>query len=129
MSRFLILMVCMCLPAIAHCDFVTFEFTGTVPEGASSHSMVDDGESFVATFTVDNTVPDSEQEDPTVGIYDLAVVSNSIEFSNGYSVSFEGLGQLVVGDNFDGILDAVQVGTLGQGQDGTLFVQRTILST
>jgi hypothetical protein len=72
-------------PCPAHSGIVIYEFTGVLPAGASQHSQIQDGESWIATFHIDTNATDSLPGDPTRGIYDNNVVSGLLSFSGGYS--------------------------------------------
>ena len=81
-TLFPIVLVLMCIQTV-HADMYEYTFVGTLPDGASSHSMVADGEIFTARFTIDSTVFDTNP-DPNFGVWENAVVAGSLEFSGGY---------------------------------------------
>lgn len=120
MRKFSIFLACILTPVALNADFLNYTFTGVIPVGASGHSQVSDGESFVASFIVDTTVPDTEPGDPTLGEYLVVVQSGSLEFSGGFnsSLDFSGL-NVFVGDDFADTFDAVLVGN----DDFTFLVQ------
>jgi hypothetical protein len=94
----------------ADADLVIYEISGVLPAGASSHSQISDGESWLATFRVDLSVTDSNPSE-NLGNYQSAAVAGSIEFSGGFSQALPPL-TVVVSDDFpfNGIfLDAVVV--------------------
>ena len=66
-------------------DF-TYIFSGQVPTGASSHQFVSDGETWQATFQVDENASGSGSN---YVIYENAVLSGTIEFSGGYSADLD----------------------------------------
>jgi len=96
---------CLGLVAQANADTIRFSFSGVLPSGASSHSMVADGETFLAIFDIDNTIVDSSASDPTEGTYSAAVIGGSLEFSGGFvsSDSFADLTVAVSDNQFGGI--------------------------
>ena len=108
----LLLLVCSA-GTVARADLI-YEFSGVLPNGASLHPMVADGESYTVTFRIDDSVTDSSV-DPTLGIYLGNVLSGAIEFSGGFSqnLSTQADGyRVVVYDNFEfgGVfLDGVSV--------------------
>ena len=57
-------------------DELLYEITGFVPAGASTHSMIADGETFTATFLIDDSVADASS-DPTIGFFTSATLSGS----------------------------------------------------
>jgi hypothetical protein len=92
----------------ANSQVVQFKYTGTIPAGASSNSMVADGEVFTAIFDVDTSVADTDA-DNNEGLYVAAVLSGSLSFSGGHlsNEDFSGI-NVNVADNLFG-LDGVQV--------------------
>ena len=42
-------------------DILQYTFNGVIPDGASQHTQINDGETFTATFLIDTSVRD---EDP-----------------------------------------------------------------
>jgi len=72
------------LTAHANADTIIYEFNGIVPAGASSHSQVEDGESWTVVVEIDDTIADA---DPNVqrGSYLNNIISSSITFSGGYT--------------------------------------------
>ena len=100
------------LSPAAHADELLYEFTGFIPDGTSSHSMIADGETFTATFLIDDSVADSNV-DSTNGLFSSAILSGSLEFSGGFAASLDFSGLSVsVGDNVGDVtsLDVVQIG-------------------
>lgn len=86
-------------PITLKADFVNYTFTGVIPNGASGHDMINDGESFVASFIVDTSTPDTFAG-LNFGNYDGAVVSGSLEFSGGFASSLDfSAGDITVNDN------------------------------
>lgn len=86
----------------ASADLVIFEFTGTLAEGRSWHSQIQGGETWVAEFVIDRSLPDQYPDDPTWGWYDNSVVSGSLSFSGGYSQQLDTTGwEANVFDNFE----------------------------
>ena len=79
----LALLLAACLPAFSHADLVVYTFSGVLPSGSTNHLEVSDGESFTATFLVNDGVIDGES-DPKIGDYVGAVVSGTLSFSGGY---------------------------------------------
>ena len=93
----------------AAADFLDFTFVGTLPAGASQHSMVSDGEIWTAVMRVDSTTADVNSN-PNVGLYEGAVVFGSLEFSGGYvaeSTDFSGSTAFILNDVFSA--DSIRV--------------------
>ncbi len=64
-------------------DLVQYTMSGVLPDGSTIHPFISDGESFVATFIVDRSILDSD-DDPQIGYYLNSVVFGTLEFSGGY---------------------------------------------
>lgn len=61
-----------------------YEFSGVLPEEAiNTHPFIKNGESWIARFFVDSTVPDAAGQS-TFGSYRGAVISGHLEFSGGF---------------------------------------------
>ncbi len=69
--------------SLVHADFYVYSLSGTLPDGASLHPMVSDGEDWTASFVIDSTAGDTNP-DPSFGVFEGAVVSGNLEFSGGY---------------------------------------------
>ena len=52
----------------AKADVVQYEFTGVLPDGSSSHSEIDDGETWRAVFSVDR-FPEGQHVDANLAAY------------------------------------------------------------
>ena len=92
--------VCFC--SFGHADIYVYTFNGTLPDGASTHSMVSDGEDWTARILVDSTTPDTNSA-VDFGVYEGAIVSGTLEFSGGYSADtfdFSGSEVLILNDVF-----------------------------
>lgn len=61
--RVLVLLAVFFLTSVADADQWLYTFEGELPDGASSHSQIADGESFVAQFGVDSTAEDQTSSD------------------------------------------------------------------
>ena len=67
-----------------------YTFTGEIPVGAmDTHSEIDIGETWVAFFFVDTSIPDVLDTDDERGFYPDAVINGSLTFSGGYVSSFD----------------------------------------
>lgn len=72
--------------------------------------MINDGESFVASFIVDLSTPDALIGDLSFGQYFLAVDSGTLEFSGGFVSQLDFAGSDVnIANDFEDSFDAVQV--------------------
>ena len=85
------------LPANLLHGQVTYTITGFVSDSLSSIPEVAPGESYVAEFEIDLSVPDSDPDDTNRGVYPNAILSSSIVFSGGYTsqVDFAG-GEIII---------------------------------
>ncbi len=85
-------------PAI-YADFYHYSFSGFIPDGASNHSQISDGEIWTAQFVIDSTTADTNP-DPQFGAYAGAVVSGTLEFSGGYEtlIDFAGANAFALND-------------------------------
>ncbi len=81
-------------------DVHIYTFTGEIPDGASNHPLIADGETWTAVVALDIDTPD-ENFDPQFGVYTGAVQFGTLEFSGG----FENTLDLTIGDAF--VLDNV----------------------
>lgn len=98
-SLTIVLSVCSC----AFADFYRYTLSGTLPDGASTHPMVLDGEQWTASFIIDSTTFDTNP-DPNVGLFEGAVISGNLEFSGGYvaaSTDFSGGTAFALNDVFE----------------------------
>ncbi|MEM9412167.1 MAG: hypothetical protein AAGA30_13710, partial [Planctomycetota bacterium] len=94
---------------MAAADFLDYTFTGVIPDGASQHAMVADGETWTATMRIDTTVEDVNPN-PNVGLYETAVLFGTLEFSGGYettTIDFSGATVFVLNDIFEA--DSIRV--------------------
>jgi len=78
-----------CLAAqVAQAETVRYTITGEIPTGASTHSMVADGETFTGIFLADLTTPDLLDDglpgDDEFGLFFNAISGGTLEFSGGY---------------------------------------------
>lgn len=105
-SRFFVfamILSIVCVSGSAHAQLLTFQFKGKLPPGSvRTHTEVEDGETYIATFVVDSSIPDSDSS-PTVGWYGGSVILGTLEFSGGYSssVNFNGIAVQVSNDRPD----------------------------
>ena len=83
---------------------VTYTITGFTAEIFDHIPEVGRGESYVAEFDIDLSVPDSDPDDPIRGSYENAILSSSITFSGGYvsQVDFTGGSILILSENGGG---------------------------
>jgi len=103
-------------------DLMEYTFTGVLPEGASQHSKIADGESFIGRFVIDSTAIDSQPDEDFVGNYLDAVIFGTLQFSGGYFKSgFTGSRVLVL-DNVTGA-DAISVRTDSLTSNASILVQ------
>lgn len=107
------LIACCCLTfgysSNASGDFYNYTFVGEVPTGASTHSMVADGEVWTASLLIDASSVDVN-DNVNVGDYAGAVVSGTLEFSGGYRADdfdFSGAKVLILNDTFQA--DSIRV--------------------
>ena len=88
-NTFLVAMVCLfySIPAEGQ-DTLVYTVEGTVgASGFMGNELSDDiseGETFVAQFLIDTTVPDSLINDPDEGRYEGAILTSSLTFSGGF---------------------------------------------
>ena len=75
------------LPSTLLAQDLLYTFAGTLPTGASMHSMVDDGENFEVLFGIDSSAPDTTSSD-SVGSYNAAVFGTLI-FSGGFEANLD----------------------------------------
>lgn len=68
---------------------IQYRLSGVVPDGASSHSEVSAGETWTATFLIDETTPAGPNDFPNASSYHNAVLSGTLEFSGGYVSPFD----------------------------------------
>ena len=59
-NRFFLGFLVLALTAHANADTIIYEFSGIVPPGASSHSQVEDGESWTVVVEIDDTIADAD---------------------------------------------------------------------
>lgn len=100
---------------VSSADIVRYEFSGVIPVGASAHSQISVGESWVASFLVDDSVADAFS-DPNVGIFP-GVLSGEFSFSGGFSqvIDVTGWGVVVVNDAAvdPGFADVISIREIG----------------
>lgn len=113
MKSSLALILVFALTSMGNCDdTLVYEFSGVVPLDARNHFRVNGGETWIARFTIDISVPDDVPDDPMVGVYTGSVNSAIIEFSGGYSKQFDTTGwvTIVSNDRGNGVpFDAISI--------------------
>jgi hypothetical protein len=110
------------LPGWLAADLWEYTFTGVLPEGASQHSKISDGESFVGRFVINSSAIDSQPDEDFVGNYLDAVIFGTLQFSGGYFKNgFTGSRVLVL-DNVTGA-DAISVRTDSLTSNASILVQ------
>ena len=102
MHRLLTPIVLAILASNAFAD-VNFTFTGVIPDGASTHSMIEEGESFLARFRIDTSVIPDLDVFPNAAIYEQSVRFGFLEFSGGFKSpnDFAGIDSDVQNDAVD----------------------------
>ena len=112
MSRVITIFACFLFASAANADIHVYTFTGQIPDGASQHPMIADGETWTAVMGLDIDTEDTNF-DPEFGVYTGAVRFGSLTFSGGYDPNIDlSLGDAFILDNV-GFSDSVRVRGVG----------------